>query len=73
MMAGPMDAKNLRHIASAHETALAQIDLAAVAVQATGQGRVSPSLQKDLADLIAVQDRLTARLKALRGIEAQVV
>lgn len=68
-----MDAKNLRHIASATEAALAQVDLATVAVQATGQGRVSPSLQKDLSDLMDVHARLSQRLIALRGLEAQVV
>lgn len=67
-----MDATNLRHIASAHETALAQIDLAAVAVQATGQGHMSACLQKDVADLMDVHARLTRRLIVLRGIEAQV-
>jgi hypothetical protein len=67
-----MDAKNLRHIAAAHETAIAQLDLAAVAVQATGLGSVSPSLQKDLHDLIDLQDRMSRRLKALTSVVAQV-
>lgn len=67
-----MDATRLRHIASATETALAQLDLAAVAVQATGCGRVPPCLQKDLRDLAEVHDRLSRRLKALRGVQAQI-
>lgn len=67
-----MDATKLRHIASATEDALTQLDLAAVAIQATGQGVVSPSLQNDLTALLDVRDRLTRRLKALRGVQAQV-
>lgn len=57
-----MDATNLRAIANATETALAQLDLATVAVQATGRGSFPPSLQKDIADLQAVHERLQARL-----------
>jgi hypothetical protein len=72
IQAGPMDATRLRHAASATETALAQIELAAVAVQATGQGRVPQPLQKDIADLMDVHARLSRRLVALRGVEAQV-
>lgn len=67
-----MDATNLRHMTSAHQDALAQLDLATVAVQAAGLGRVSPAIQKDIADLLTVQDRVSRRLTALAGLMAQV-
>lgn len=67
-----MDQRNISRCANAHETALAQIDLATIALQATGEGRTSPLLRKDLQDLIAVSQRVGMRLKMLRGLQVEM-
>lgn len=65
-----MDKRTLSRLASAHVDALVQIDHAIVATQATGLGHVSQSLSEDIAELHAVQDRISARLKQISEAHA---
>ncbi len=60
-----MDAQNMPSILAAHVDALTQLSLATIALQATGRGTMSPSLQKDINDLMTVSHRVEARLSSL--------
>lgn len=68
-----MKTTNVKRIANAHQDALAQLDLATTAVQATGMGQITPSLRNDLEDLLAVQRRLQDRLTRLARVPDEIL
>jgi len=63
-----MNDSNIKRIAHAHETAIAQLQLAAVAVQSAGASipfAKAPTTDAEVANVMALSDRMAERLKEL--------